>query len=283
MPAWLVPAIGAGAGLLGSLFGGKPSPDTSTSTFTPDKNSLAQLEAYRRMAQQYQQRAGDQLNQGPLRGALSGYNMMAGNLGYGMQRGTQGVEQFFDPFQGQVIGGLQQDFDRMRGLAYNQAGDQAIGAGAFGGDRRALLEAAGQRDIGQLESNTLAGVRSQGYNTALDRLMAERMQAANLGFQGLQGMQGVAGQFQGDQLAALQAMLAGVGGGGYTTNTTATQGYTPPNPFAGALGGAATAMGMFPGGGGAVPPGGGAGLGFKGMPMPNAWPTAGSGFKGWGF
>jgi len=125
----------------------------------------------------------------------------AQNLGLAATPGLGGIEQFFDPFQQQVISGVQSDFDRQRQLASTSAAQQATQAGAFGGSRGAVLESLGQADVGRRESQALAQIRSGGFQNAAQQLAQQRQLQAQLGFGGLgalgQGIglgQGLAGQ-----------------------------------------------------------------------------------------
>lgn len=86
------------------------------------------------------------------------------------------IQEFFNPFQDEVIGGLQGDFDRLRSVTSSRAARQATAEGAFGGSRSAVLEAMGLRDVGNQEASTLAGVRSSGYESARNTALQEWMQ-----------------------------------------------------------------------------------------------------------
>jgi hypothetical protein len=242
MPGALLPiGIGAAAGLAGSIFGPKEQ-TTSTSgtqTTTLDPQTQAALDQYRKAAfGQYQ---------ASQRGAPDWSKFLATMMPRAMQQGTTGIESFFDPYQSQVIGGVQTDFDRQRALAMTQAAGTATQQGAFGGNRAAILQGMGQRDINQNEMSMLAGLRSGGWQNALQALLGQRQQAAGLMGQGMSGMNDATMR----QLAALQAMMGGLNFGGSTTTSTGQQ--VQPlnrNPIAGMLGGALSGYSMFGGGGG---------------------------------
>jgi hypothetical protein len=234
-------------GLLGSLTGPKSQTQTNTTSTTLDP-------ALQRYLQTYRAGAGGLFNQyqsGQLNPALQGYGdtarQLTSNLGFASRTGLGDISGYMDPYQQDVIGGVQADFANQRAGALNTAADLATKSGAFGGSRDAILRAQALRDVNQNESGTLANLRYSGFNDAAARLQADRAMAANLGLAGFQG-QGNLGQFMDQRtLQALQAMQGGLLGGSNTTTTS-----TMPinrNPFLGALGGATTAYGMFGNGG----------------------------------
>ncbi len=87
---------------------------------------------------------------------------------------TANIDKFMNPYEKDVIGGIQSDFDRQRGLLTNNVSDLATKARAFGGSRAAVLQSRGLRDIGQNETNATAGFRYSGFNNALQDSIAER-------------------------------------------------------------------------------------------------------------
>ena len=220
-----------------------------------------------------------------LQQAREGFGGLTGGLNFAQQTGLGGIGEYFDPYQQEVIGGFQGDVQRQRELSAGRAADVATQAGAFGGNRGAVLEAQGLRDINQMEQQQLGQLRSQGFGSAADRMMQERQRMGGLGMAGLQGLQGI-GRFQGgQQLRGLQGLQGlneyqrnvamqqrgqgfqdyqqalgllggGLGGGGQTT--TQSQPTQGGGAFQGALGGAMTGFGMGGPIGGAI--GGGLGL-----------------------
>jgi len=209
----------------------------------------------------------------------------AGGLEQAGQTGLKGIGQYFNPYQNEVIGGMQSDFDRQRQQAAMRAQQVATQSGAFGGNRSAVLEAESARNLQELEGQQLGQFRHQGFQSAADQLMAERQRLGSLGMQGLQNLYNV-GQFQsGMQQAGLQGLgglmqygrdvgmqqynqpfqnyqqalgLFGPAlGMGDSTQTTA-QPTSGGGPFQGALGGAMTGFSMGGPIGGAI--GGGLGL-----------------------
>jgi hypothetical protein len=90
---------------------------------------------------------------------------------------------------------------------------QATGAGAFGGNRQALMEAEAQRSLG----NQLQGITAQGSQQAFQDAQKQQQFGAQLGLQGQQGamqglgqygqMAGQLGQLGGQELAARQGII----------------------------------------------------------------------------
>jgi hypothetical protein len=107
------------------------------------------------------------------------------------------------------------DFNIGRGMR----GAQAVGKGAFGGSRQAIVEAEAERSLG----SQLQGIAAQGSQKAFEDAQRQQQFGANLGLQGLQagygglglGMQGAGLGLQGvgAQQAAGQLGLAGTAQG----------------------------------------------------------------------
>ena len=131
------------------------------------------------------------------------YGGLIGNLGFASEtlRGAAGpldISGYMDPYQEQVIGATQADFARQRALAMNDVGDVFTQSGAFGGSRQGVAEGVALGQLGQAEAQTLAGIRSTGYQNAVQAALQQRGlslgaagQAANLGFGGAQGLYGL--------------------------------------------------------------------------------------------
>ena len=129
------------------------------------------------------------------------------------------IGAYQSPFQDQVIDLALGDIQRQQDIAQQRAQDQAIGAGAFGGSRSAILESEATRPFAEQAARTAANLRQAGFEQAqraaesdIARQQAQqRFQAGLLGderaaqFQtlGLLGRQGA--QQRGLQQAALQA------------------------------------------------------------------------------
>lgn len=75
--------------------------------------------------------------------------------------------QYANPYENQVVQQAMSDVDRARQMAVNQTQDQAISAGAFGGNRSALAEAETNRGFADRAASIAGQLRQQGFNTAL--------------------------------------------------------------------------------------------------------------------
>jgi hypothetical protein len=246
---------------------GKGSTQTQTQQRTLDPSTQRYLDAYRAQAR-------TTAGQGPspfLTGAGQGYQGLAGNLGFGSQTGLGNIGDYYNPFQQDVIAGVQSDFGRQRDLANMSAADQATRAGAFGGSREAVLRANLMGDVNRNEGITLANVRNLGFENAAGRLMGERERMLQSGIAGLGGMAGVGQAISAEQLARMQPWLQSLGMGGYTDTTTT---HTPGNFWKDALGVGLLAAAPFTGGATLAPGAAMFGVGSGGG-MPNPWGSAG--------
>lgn len=113
------------------------------------------------------------------------------------------AQAFFNPFEDQVVGAAQQNFDRQRQQALNQAAQEATGAGAFGGSRSGILQAQALGDVNRNESQTLAQLRNQGFQNAQQMAAQEHGLMQNLGFGSAQAAQ--QGRLRGAGLGLQQA------------------------------------------------------------------------------
>ena len=76
------------------------------------------------------------------------------------------IGAYQSPFQEQVIETTLGDIQRRADIARQQAQDVALGAGAFGGSRSAILEAESQRPYAETMARTAAGLRQAGFEQA---------------------------------------------------------------------------------------------------------------------
>jgi hypothetical protein len=214
------------------------------------------------MTQQGQQQLGQQYGQYGQLGRQ--YGGLTENLGLGtgiLQDAANGnVSRFMNPYEQQVIGGVQTDFDRQRQMGMNAASDLATKANAFGGSRSAVLQANALNDVNRNESAMLANLRQGGYESAMNNALGIGSQLTNYGLAGLGGQQNTLGaqnQISGQQMQAgeynralqerqnaelynrrfeaLNAFSPFIGAGG-----TSTSAPTSSNPLMSGLGGAAT-------------------------------------------
>jgi hypothetical protein len=76
------------------------------------------------------------------------------------------IGAYQNPYQQQVIDQSMADIQRQADIARGQSQSQAIGAGAFGGSRSALLESESQRPYIEQQARTAAGLRQSGFENA---------------------------------------------------------------------------------------------------------------------
>ena len=76
------------------------------------------------------------------------------------------IGAYQSPYQQQVIDQTMADIQRQADIARGMSQDTAIGAGAFGGSRSALLESESQRPYIEQQARTAAGLRQAGFEQA---------------------------------------------------------------------------------------------------------------------
>jgi hypothetical protein len=181
-------------------------------------------------AQQAIQRAQQSARQAGMYGGMG-----AGVGGMGIQAAQQGfgageafarqatdpaaTRAYMSPYMQNAV-----DFQKSEAVRDFNIGQQAqraraVGSGAFGGSRQAIVESEAQRNL----SNQLGGIQATGTQKAFEDAQRQQQFGANLGLQGLQagygglglGMQGAQTGLQGvgQQLAAGQLGLQGTSQG----------------------------------------------------------------------
>jgi hypothetical protein len=129
------------------------------------------------------------------------------------QFGAQ-ASQYMDPYMQNVVGIQQREAARASEMQRNQNQAQAVGQGAFGGSRQAIVEAERQRNLatqqGDIQARGLQDAYSRGqtqFNTENQLREQSRQYGAGLGLQGLQtALTGAGQQFtQGMDVNKLQA------------------------------------------------------------------------------
>lgn len=81
--------------------------------------------------------------------------------------GPAGYEAYMSPYLNDVVNTSLGDIERSRAEAANATRSQAAQAGAFGGSRSGVAEALSNREFARTAAATAAGLRQQGFNTAL--------------------------------------------------------------------------------------------------------------------
>jgi len=102
------------------------------------------------------------------------------------QTGAQGMSQYMNPYQQDVVDVALADIERARQMQQMQGAAQAQRAGAFGGSRQGVAEALTNEAALREAARTSAGLRQQGFEFAAgmgqtDAARALQAQAANQG------------------------------------------------------------------------------------------------------
>jgi hypothetical protein len=108
------------------------------------------------------------------------------------------ISAYQSPYQQQVIDFALQDIQRQSDLARGQAQSRAIGAGAFGGSRSALIESEATRPFAEQMARTAAKLRESGFQQAQQAAQTDLARQQQLG---------VFGAEQAQQRALQQAQL----------------------------------------------------------------------------
>lgn len=90
----------------------------------------------------------------------------APNVNGGSFLGGPGIGAYMNPYTDQVVNTALSDVDRSRQMAQVGNASGATQAGAFGGDRHAIVEAETNRAYADQAARTSAQLRSQGFDTA---------------------------------------------------------------------------------------------------------------------
>ena len=121
------------------------------------------------------------------------------------QAALGGIQQYFNPYEQQVIEGSMGDLERQRMRQMAQMGAQATAARAFGGSRQGVAQALTNEAFAQQGGQLASQLRAQGFQTALgasQQDVANQLQAALAN----QGATARASEF--GQSTGLQAQLA---------------------------------------------------------------------------
>ena len=120
------------------------------------------------------------------------------------------IGAYQSPYTQQVIDQSMADIQRQADLARGQAQSRAIGAGAFGGSRSALLETESQRPYIEQQARTAAGLRQAGFEQAqraaesdIARQQQMAMFAPELELRARQQQAGLLGGVGAEQMARL--------------------------------------------------------------------------------
>lgn len=120
--------------------------------------------------------------------------------------------QYMSPYMQNVVDVQAKEARRQADISQQGNKSRAVAAGAFGGNRAALVEAEGERGL----QDRIAQIQAQGSQSAFEKAQQAQQFGANLGLQGLQagyqGLQtGIQGTAQGIQGAQAGMQGAGIG------------------------------------------------------------------------
>ena len=107
-----------------------------------------------------------------MRGAgQRGYDAVSGAgplfLGADPRTIEEQMAPFMNPYQSQVIGGVRNEFDYLRGQARRNTTDAAIQSGAYGGSRHGVAEGTRLGALDRAQGSQIAGLLSSGFSDAL--------------------------------------------------------------------------------------------------------------------
>lgn len=117
------------------------------------------------------------------------------------------MSAYMSPYMQNVVDVQQREARRASDISGQQQAAEAVGRGAFGGSRDALMRAERERNL----NTQLGAIQAQGSQNAFQQAQQAQQFGANLGLQGLQAGAGMYGQGIGAQQAAINQALAGAG------------------------------------------------------------------------
>ena len=129
-----------------------------------------------------------------------------------LAQGPLDIQQFQNPYTDQVINNTLSDLNDARQMQIQSDQDAAIGRGAFGGSRSALLESETNKKFADVAGRTAGNLRQSNFNNAANLAMGDRNFRAGLfgnqladQYRGLGLMSGIGRQQQGLGQAGLDA------------------------------------------------------------------------------
>ena len=129
-----------------------------------------------------------------------------------LAQGPLNIQQFQNPYNEQVINNTLGDLNDARQMQIQSDQDAAIGRGAFGGSRSALLESETNKKFADVAGRTAGNLRQSGFNNAANLAMGDRNFRAGLfgnqladQYRGLNLLSGIGRQQQGLGQAGLDA------------------------------------------------------------------------------
>jgi hypothetical protein len=96
------------------------------------------------------------------------------------ERGYDGLANYFNPYESQVIQNTMGDLDRARQLTQNGNGQGAVMAGQYGGSRQGVLDANANEGFLRAVGSTAGNLRQQGFRDAAGFGMADADRATGV-------------------------------------------------------------------------------------------------------
>lgn len=240
--AGLIMGASALAGGIGAMSGPKEQTTTTTTNDRMSGRDRAALDMQRRQANDLYAQSG-QFNNSQ-RQASGNYGQLAGGIGFGMQRGAQGIEGYLNPGLENMQNAQNVFWDQARADVGQQANAQAVGSNAFGGSRAALNAGQQISNVTNQQGALRAQQQFDMWTQAMMQLQGDRQNALQFGLAGAQGQFGL-GQQMWDQQRQAQAGQQNLLNYGDRTQTATTSTPINRNFFTGMLGGAATGAGAY--------------------------------------
>lgn len=204
---------------------GKKTTSKTTGMQTLDSGSQGYVDQMR----QYGQGAGALINAG------GSYFTGPQTMSIGEQ-----ISPFMNPYMGNVIGALGNEYDHLRDQAGMRTNQAATAAGAFGGSRHGIAEGVRMGELDRAQMSQTAGLLQSGYQNAMNAALPYWEQQRQLQEQQLQE------PFWRYQ-QGLGMMNLGMGPVGWNTTSSSKQRESSPSTM-GTLGGmAVTGLGLASG------------------------------------
>ena len=158
-----------------------------------------------------------------LAGAAGLGSLAAGSNYMNMATNPNAVSAFMNPFMQNVVDRQKEEAMRDFGIQRQQLNAQAVGQGAFGGSRSAIVEAEARRNL----EDQLGDIQAQGLNSAYTDAMKSMQFGNTLGLQGLSqanSAAGTMGQLGQTQFGQQQAITSGLMDAGAQQQALAQEG-----------------------------------------------------------
>ena len=156
------------------MSGNNPTPSVSPPSIAPQGNFNVNQAAAGGL-QQAMQGTQQAMGYSPAQIQATGYNptmqsSVGNQQGFGYNAGQlagSDLSAYENPYEDQVVQNTLRDIGSAQEMSLNQMGAQATQANAFGGSRHGIAEAETRKNFADQALNSVAGLRQQGFNQAL--------------------------------------------------------------------------------------------------------------------